>query len=197
MRSLHGWQPARPSKRTCVLLMRLWFFIKTEVLLGIIYRLCPDGLKQKHPVRSPPIYPIDPRPPGINVGTCLLCCFMLFSTFMFVIFLHFFILHSTLQQMDFVHLSALKNRMGDLKDWPLQFGENNSTHFRTSCSTKNEKMWSFWGLFDPLAPSDQCWILWLWSNLCICQHLSLMDFVRLSALENRMGELKVRPGQIQ
>ena len=36
--------------------------------------------------------------------------------FMFVIFLHFFTLHSTLQQMDFVHLSALKNRMGDLKD---------------------------------------------------------------------------------
>ena len=154
--------------------------------------------------------------------------------------------------------------MGDLKDWPLQFGENNSTHFRTSCSTKNEKMWSFWGLFDPVSPSDQCWILWLWSNLCICQHLIscvcqhlkiviteaifsppkwsnsldasvrmhtlcasfqsiplrasspstpfnpcelpkdgkecvsfLMDFVRLSALENRMGKLKVRPGQFR
>ena len=29
---------------------------------------------------------------------------------MFVIFLHFFTLHSTLQQMDFVHLSALENR---------------------------------------------------------------------------------------
>ena len=97
--------------------------------------------------------------------------------FMFVIFLHFFTLHSTLQQMDFVHLSALENRMGDLKDWPLQFGENNSTHFRTSCSTKNEKMWSFWGLFDPLPPSDQCWILWWWSNLCICQHLSFQHWL--------------------
>ena len=96
---------------------------------------------------------------------------------MFVIFLHFFTLHSTLQQMDFVHLSALENRMGDLKDWPLQFGENNSTHFRTSCSTKNEKMWSFWGLFDPLPPSDQCWILWWWSNLCICQHLSFQHWL--------------------
>ena len=76
MRFLNGWQPARPSKRTCVLLMPLWFFIKTEVLLGIIYWLCPDGLKQKDPVRSPPIYPIDPRPPGINVGTRFLWCFM-------------------------------------------------------------------------------------------------------------------------
>ena len=28
-------------------------------------------------------------------------------------------------------------------------------------------------------------------------HLSALDFVRLSALENRMGELKVRPGQFQ
>ena len=122
MRSLNnGWQPARPSKRTCVLLMPLWFFIKTEVLLGIIYWLCPDGLKQKDPVRSPLIYSIDPRPPGINVGTRFLWCFMLFNLpllrspldanttnkssiwcidsvglhFMFVIFLHFFTLHST------------------------------------------------------------------------------------------------------
>ena len=166
MRFLNGWQPARPSKRTCVL--------KTEVLLGIIYWLCPDGLKQKDPVRSPLIYSIDPRPPPESMLALafydVLCC-------LFVIFLHFFTLHSTLQQMDFVHLSALENRMGDLKDWPLQFGENNSTHFRTSCSTKNEKMWSFWGLFDPLPPSDQCWILWLWSNLCICQHLSFQHWL--------------------
>ena len=39
------------------------------------------------------------------------------------------------------------------------------------------KMWSFWGLFDPLPPSDQCWILWLWSNLCICQHLSFQHWL--------------------
>ena len=77
MRSLNnGWQPARPSKRTCVLLMPLCFFIKTEIVLGIIYWLCPDGLKQKDPVRSPLIYSIDPRPPGINVGTRVLWCFM-------------------------------------------------------------------------------------------------------------------------
>ena len=75
MRSLNGWQPARPSKRTCVLLMPLWFFIKTEVLLGIIYWLCPDGLKQKDPVRSPLIYSIDPRPPR---NQCWHSLFMMF-----------------------------------------------------------------------------------------------------------------------
>ena len=58
----------------------------------------------------------------------------------FVIFRHFFALHSTLQIMDFVRLSALENRMGELKVRPLQFGENNSTHFRTRPSTKEEKM---------------------------------------------------------
>jgi len=48
--------------------------------------------------------------------------------------------------LDFVRLSALENRMGELKVWPLQFGENNSTHFRTRPSTKKEKMWPFRGL---------------------------------------------------
>ena len=70
MRFLNGWQPARPSKRTCVLLMPLWFFIKTEVLLGIIYWLCPDGLKQKdtvHLYHTPANLSGDPHPLGFNV----------------------------------------------------------------------------------------------------------------------------------
>ena len=68
-------------------------------------------------------------------------------------------------------------RMGELRDWPLQFGENNSTHFRPCLSTKSEEMWLFWGLFYPLPPLDQCWILWLWSNLCICQYLSFQHWL--------------------
>ena len=39
--------------------------------------------------------------------------------------------------LDFVRLSALENRMGELKVRPGQFLYYNSTHFRTSCSTKN------------------------------------------------------------
>ena len=54
--------------------------------------------------------------------------------------------------MDFVRLSALENRMGELKVRPGQFGYHNSTHFRTRTSTKNIKMWSFWGLINHPAP---------------------------------------------
>ena len=49
-------------------------------------------------------------------------------------------LGTALQIMDFVRLSALENRMGELKVRPGQFLYYNSTHFRTSCSTKSEEM---------------------------------------------------------
>ena len=58
-------------------------------------------------------------------------------------------LGTALQIMDFVRLSALENRMGELKVRPGQFRYYNSTHFRTRTSTKNTKMWSFWGLINP------------------------------------------------
>ena len=38
-------------------------------------------------------------------------------------------------------------------------------------------MWPFWGLFYPLPPLDQCWILCWWSNLCFCQHLSFQHWL--------------------
>ena len=36
---------------------------------------------------------------------------------------------------------------------------------------------NFRELFDPLPPSDQCWILCWWSNLCVWQHLSFQHWL--------------------
>ena len=170
MRFLNGWQPARPSKRTCVLLMPLWFFIKTEVLLGIIYWLFPDGLKQKDMVRSPPIYPIDPRPPGINVGTRFLWCFMSsFCTFSLSTRHSSWCISCVCQHLKIVWESS--------KSDPANFSRITRHTFALALAPKVKKCDHFRKLLYPLPPLDQCWILCWWSNLCFCQHLSFQHWL--------------------
>ena len=71
---------------------------------------------------------------------------------MFVIFLHFFTLHSTLQQMDFVHLSALENRMGDSKSDPFSLGKIIRHTFALHAARKMKKCDHFGGSSTPFPP---------------------------------------------
>ena len=80
--------------------------------------------------------------------------------------------------------ASAQNRESSKSD-PANFGTITRHTFALHAAPKMHKCDNFRELFDPLPPSDQCWILCWWSNLCVWQHLSFQHFVHLSALENR------------
>ena len=80
--------------------------------------------------------------------------------------------------MDFVRLSALENRITESsKSDPANFGTITRHTFALHAAPKMHKCDNFRELFDPLPPSDQCWILCWWSNLCVWQHLSFQHWL--------------------
>ena len=63
------------------------------------------------------------------------------------------------------------------KSDPANFGRITRHTFALHAAPKMHKCDNFRELFDPLPPSDQCWILCWWSNLCVWQHLSFQHWL--------------------
>ena len=63
------------------------------------------------------------------------------------------------------------------KSDPANFGRITRHTFALHAAPKLHKCDNFRELFDPLPPSDQCWILCWWSNLCVWQHLSFQHWL--------------------
>ena len=63
------------------------------------------------------------------------------------------------------------------KSDPANFGRITRHTFALHAAPKMHQCDNFRELFDPLPPSDQCWILCWWSNLCVWQHLSFQHWL--------------------
>ena len=90
---------------------------------------------------------------------------------------------------EFMHLSALKCWWiscvcqhlkivwESSKSDPANFGRITRHTFALHAAPNMHKCDNFRELFDPLPPSDQCWILCWWSNFCAWQHLSFQHWL--------------------